>query len=85
MSSLNHCLDPNAKLLLKRHPYFSGHFLSRRVVGVLELVAVGRTAHDDAVDGRVEAELHGQMLDVHVLLLAPRPALGTTREHAHMA
>ena len=60
LSSLTHRLDPNAKLFLKLRPYLSGHFLSRRVVRVLKLIAVSRTAHDDAVDGCVETELHGQ-------------------------
>ena len=76
---LARCLDPDPKLLLKLPPNFSGHFLRRRVISVLKLVAVGGAAHNDAVNGRVEAELHGQVFDVHVLLLAPLPHRVSTR------
>ena len=34
---------------------------------------IGGSAHDDAVDRGVEAELHGQMFDIDVVFLAPLP------------
>ena len=46
-------LDPDPKLLLKLPPNFGRHFLRRRIISILKLVAVGGAAHDDAVDGRV--------------------------------
>ena len=58
---------------LRRRTRSPRHLLRGRVVRVLELVAVGGAAHDDAVDRRVETELHGQVLDVHVPLAAPLP------------